>query len=146
MSRATGFAKARRKSAQRVKKLDAGVTAGISQTVDDVHRTGLENMDSMVARKSGRLRRGYRKRITGKGLRGLVGYLSAAARRSAFYARFVHDGTATAKARPYHDTAVLEHEGRHRDRMRGANAIALDDRASPSSTGRSGGGRERGIT
>lgn len=128
MSRARGFSNARRKSQNRVRRLDSEVTAGIAKTVEDVHRTGEENMDLMVKHKSGRLKRGYRKRLTGRGLRGLVGYLSAAARRSVFYAKFVHDGTATARARPFHDDAVLEHEVQHRQRMRNANKTALKSR------------------
>ncbi|AHD12145.1 HK97-gp10 family putative phage morphogenesis protein [Phaeobacter gallaeciensis] len=146
MSKAKGFSAARRKSARRNSRHSKAVADGISSTVDEVHRAGLQNMDGMVKHKSGKLRRGYRKRLRKKGLQGLVGYVSAAARRSAFYARFVHDGTAKTKPYPYHDNAVLEYEGRHRTRMRAANAVALDERASPSGTGRSGGGKERSIT
>lgn len=145
MTRVSGFKRARKKSKRRVGRLDGAVIAAIGETVDDVHRAGLENIDAMTNKKSGRLRRFYRKKLSPTSLKGLVGYFSAAARRSAFYARFVHDGTSKSKARPYHDDAVLEHEGRHRARMRQANEIALDDRASPSGTGRSGGGRERNI-
>lgn len=146
MTRASGFKKSRQKSRRRVSRLDDAVADALGETADEVHRAGLENIDAMVGKKTGRLRRGYRKRLSRKSLKALVGYVSAAARRSAFYARFVHDGTSKAKARPYHDHAVLEYEGKHRARMRGANAAALDDRAAPSGTGRAGGSRERSIT
>ncbi|UWQ77357.1 hypothetical protein [Leisingera sp. M658] len=145
MTRARGFKTARRKSRQRVEKLDIAVAGAIGQTVDEVHRAGLENIDAMVAKKTGRLRRFYSKRLVEKSLKGMVGYITGAARRSAFYARFVHDGTAKTKARPFHDHAVLEFEGKHRTRMQQANSIALDDRAAPSGTGRSGGGKERTL-
>ena len=145
MPRASGFKTARRKSKRRVSNLDENVADALGETVDGVHRAGLENIDAMVRKKSGRLRRGYKKKLSRKTLKGLVGYVSAAARKSAFYARFVHDGTSKTKAYPYHDNAVLEHEGRHHTRMKHALSDALDDRAAPSGTGRVGRGRERNI-
>jgi hypothetical protein len=143
--RAKGFKTARRKSRQRVEKLDANVGDAIEATVTDVHATGRENIGAMLRKISGKLFDGYGKRISKKGHRGLVGYVTRRARENAFYARFVHDGTANAKAFPFHDLAVLEHEGRHKKRMRDASLKALDDRASPSSLARTGRGRERNL-
>lgn len=146
MTRARGFKTARRNSKRRVDRLDENAAAAITQTVNEVHATGRENIDAMLRRISGKLRRGYAKKMSRKTLSGMVGYVSAKSRKSAFYARFVHDGTSEAKAHPFHDQAVLEHEGKHKKRMRNAQASALDGRAAPSGTGRSGGGRERSIT
>ncbi len=126
--RSTGFRKARAKSAARVRALDVNVAKAISETVDEVHQAGRENIDAMTTKRSGRLRKWYRKSIRSKGARGLVGYLTRKARGGdgAFYARFVHDGTSKTKARPFHDHAVLEVEGKHAGRMRAALARALD--------------------
>lgn len=143
--RSSGFKGARTRSRQRTKSVDANVSAAIAKTVVDVHRAGLENIDAMVSKRSGRLRRFYKKSLRAKGARGLVGYVSAKARRAAFYARFVHDGTSKQKARPFHDHAVLEFEGKHAGRMRSALVKALSGRASPSGLARTGGGRERNI-
>jgi len=143
--RVTGHRKARARSRARVQALDAHVAKAISDTVDEVHRAGRENIDAMTAKRSGRLRRWYRKSIRSKGARGLVGYLTRKARGKdgAFYARFVHDGTSKMKARPFHDHAVREVEGRHAGRMRAALARALSGKAAPSALARTGGGQER---
>jgi len=143
--RAKGFRRARSNSRRRVAALDANVAKAISDTVDEVHQAGLENIDAMTGRRSGRLKRFYKKSLRAKGARGLVGYVSAKARKSAFYARFVHDGTSRQKARPFHDNAVLEFVGKHAGRMRAALAKSLSGRAGPSGLGRTGGGRERGL-
>lgn len=145
MSRSTGFKTARKKSVKRVGRLDDKAADAIQETVSEVHTAGRENIDSMLRKISGKLRRGYAKKMSKKSLKGLVGYVNSRARQTAFYARFVHDGTSNAKAFPFHDQAVLEFEGKHRARMGRALSDALDDRASPSGTGRSGGGIERSI-
>ncbi len=145
--RVTGIQRARRKSASRVKALDANVAKAISETVDEVHQAGRENIDAMTAKRSGRLKRWYRKSIRSKGARGLVGYLTRKARGKdgAFYARFVHDGTSKMKARPFHDHAVLEVEGKHAGRMRAALARALSGKAAPGALARTGGGKEGNV-
>ncbi|XAT57851.1 hypothetical protein GN241_11055 [Rhodobacteraceae bacterium IMCC1335] len=143
--RVSGHKQSRARSRRRSKAVDANVAAAISETVVDVHRAGVENIDAMVSKRSGRLRKFYKKSLRAKGTRGLVGYVSAKARRAAFYARFVHDGTSRQKARPFHDHAVLEFEGKHTGRMRAALRKALSGRASPSGLARTGGGRERNI-
>ena len=145
--RASGFTKGRRRSASRVRALDANVLRAIEKTVDEVHQAGLENIDAMTSRRSGRLRKWYRKSIRSKGARGLVGYLTRKARGKdgAFYARFVHDGTSKAKARPFHDHAVLEVEGKHAGRMRAALARALSGKAAPGALARTGGGQEGDV-
>ena len=145
--RVSGVSRARAKSATRVRALDVNVAKAISETVDEVHRAGLENIDAMTSKRSGRLRKWYRKSIRSKGARGLVGYLTRKARGKdgAFYARFVHDGTSKARARPFHDHAVLEVEGRHRGRMRAALARALSGKAAPGALARTGGGQERDV-
>lgn len=144
---ATGFNKARSRSAARVRALDVNVAKAISETVDEVHQAGRENIDAMTAKRSGRLRKWYRKSIRSKGSRGLVGYLTKSARgkAGAFYARFVHDGTSKARARPFHDHAVLEVEGKHAGRMRAALARALSGKAAPSALARTGGGQEGNV-
>ena len=145
--RSTGFQKARAKSAARVRALDVNVAKAISDTVDEVHQAGRENSDAMTTKRSGLLRKWYRKSIRSKGARGLVGYLTRKARGKdgAFYARFVHDGTSKTKARPFHDHAVLEVEGKHAGRMRAALARALSGRAAPGGLARTGGGQEGDV-
>lgn len=120
MSRLKGVSGARRRARRRPTVLDQKVVSAISDTVDDVHREGRLNIDAMVQRKTGLLRRKYRKYVRKQTKTGQVGYLTPSARRSAFYARFVHDGTKAAGARPFHDLAVLQHEAAHRRRMRRA--------------------------
>ena len=145
--RVSGVSRARAKSATRVRVLDIEMAKALSETVDEVHQAGLENIDAMTSRRSGRLRKWYRKSIRSKGTRGLVGYLSRKARgkEGAFYARFVHDGTSKARARPFHDHAVLEVEGRHRGRMRAALARALSRKAAPGALAKTGGGSEEDV-
>ena len=145
--RASGFNNARKRSKQRVRALDVHAANAISETVDEVHQAGVENIKEMTQKRSGRLLRFYKKATRGKGqgFRGLVGYLTKTARRKAFHARFIHDGTKTVEARPYHDNAVLEHEGKHAGRMRAALAGALSNKAAPSALARTGGGSERDL-
>ena len=145
--RVLGIKKARARSVARAKALEANVARAISETVDEVHKAGRENIDAMTTKRSGRLSKWYRKSIRSKGARGLVGYLTRKARgkEGAFYARFVHDGTLKTKARPFHDQAVSEVEGRHAGRMRAALARALSGTAAPSALGRTGGGLERNL-
>lgn len=143
--RASGFRGARKKSRRRAQALDHNIASAISKTVDEVHQAGAENIDAMTTKRSGRLARFYKKTLKSGGARGLVGFLTKTARRKAFYARFVHDGTSRQKAQPFHDNAVLEVEGRHAGRMAVALRRALSGRASPSALGRTGGGSERDI-
>jgi HK97 gp10 family phage protein len=145
MSRTSGFKGARARAKVRPAQLDAKVSDAIQTAVVEVHRAGKENIVAMVRKRTGRLLRYYRKKLTRNGLKGLVGYTSAKGRKDAFYARFVHDGTSKTKAAPYHDLAVLEFEGKHKKRMRFALTDTLDNRAAPSGTARSGGGKERSI-
>jgi hypothetical protein len=144
MTRASGFKGARSRARARPDILDKQATLAITETVDVVHRTGRTNIDAMVKRRTGLLRRRYRKTVRKAQILGLVGYFTASARRAAFYARFVHDGTRYITARPFHDLAVAEYETSHSRRMRKAlrQSLAL---ASPSRLGRSGRGRVRGI-
>lgn len=145
--RVKGIQQARARSKARVRALDPNIASAISETVDEVHQAGRENIDAMTTGRSGRLRKWYRKSIRSKGQRGLVGYLTRKARGKdgAFYARFVHDGTSKSKARPFHDHAVLEVEGKHAGRMRAALARALSGKAAPSALARTGGGREGDV-
>ena len=143
--RSSGFKRARSNTRKRVAALDDHTRKAIAETVGEVHRAGLENIDATVGKKSGRLRRFYKKSLRANGAKGLVGYISAKARRAAFYARFVHDGTARTKARPFHDHAVLEFEGKHAGRMRAALKRALSGKAAPGGLARSGGTTERDV-
>lgn len=120
MSRLKGVTKARARARQRPDILDQKTQAAISDTVDEVHQAGRANIDSMVKRRSGLLRRRYRKQVRKNTKTGLVGYITKSAHRAAFYARFVHDGTKFATARPFHDLAVAQTEGAYVRRMRRA--------------------------
>lgn len=82
------------------------VATSIKTTVDAVHARGKSNIASMVTRRTGTLDRNYRRSVSKKSLKGRVGYLSAAARSAAFYARFINDGTIKMQARPFHTNAV----------------------------------------
>lgn len=141
MSRVKGFKGARARARRRPDELDAHVEGAIAETVEAVHRTGRSNIDAMVKRRSGLLRRRYRKQVRGGQLAGVVGYISASARRAAFYARFVHDGTKYAAARPFHDLSVAQHAASHSRRMH----RALRTIAGPSGLARNGRGRVRGV-
>lgn len=118
MSRLKGAVKARARARQRPDILDRQVAAAISDTVDEVHQAGRANIDSMVKRRSGLLRRRYRKQVRRNAMTGLVGYITKSAQRAAFYARFVHDGTKFVTARPFHDLAVAQTKGAYVRRMR----------------------------
>ena len=76
---------------------------------------------------------------------GLVGYISRVARRSAFYARFVHDGTATAEALPFHDLALAEQDAPHRRRMNKALSQVISGTAGPSTLAKTGRGKVTGV-
>lgn len=52
------------------------------------------------------LRRLYRMSVSKSALNGRVGYLSKETRAKAYYARFVHDGTAHSASHPFHQNAV----------------------------------------
>lgn len=143
--RASGFRQARRKSAARKASIDPNAAAGIRETVEEVHLEGRKNIDAMTDKRTGRLRRWYKKALRKGGSVGLVGYVSRKARSAAYYARFVHDGTSKTKARPFHDQAVNSEAGNHAKRMRRANADALLGRASPSGLARTGGQSERDV-
>lgn len=120
MSRLKGATKARARARQRPDILDRQTVAAISDTVDDVHQAGRANISNMVKRRSGLLRRRYRKSVRKQTKTGKVGYITKSAQRAAFYARFVHDGTKFITARPFHDLAVAQAEGAHVRRMRRA--------------------------
>lgn len=126
--RASGFRQARRKSAARKAAIDPNAAAGIRETVEEVHREGRANINAMTTKRTGRLLRGYKKAIREGGAVGLVGYVSAAARRVAHYARFINDGTSKMQARPFHDQAVNSEAGNHAKRMRRAQQAALEGR------------------
>lgn len=145
MSRLKGVTKARARARQRPDILDQKAVAAISDTVDEVHQAGRANIDSMVKRRSGLLRRRYRKQVRKNTKTGLVGYITKSARKAAFYARFVHDGTKFATGRPFHDLAVARFEAAHRRKMRKALGQTLSGAAAPSGLARTGRGRVRGV-
>lgn len=120
MSQLKGVKKARARVRKLPDALDQKAVSAISDTVTEVHKAGRANIDNMVKRRSGVLRRRYMKSVRKQTKTGKVGYISKAARRAAFYARFVHDGTKLAAARPFHDLAVAETEGAYVRRMRRA--------------------------
>lgn len=144
MSRMTGAKGAVTRARRRPAALETAALGQIAETVSAVQRAGLDNIDSMTTRRSGRLRGWYRKAVRRASVSGFVGYISARARRAAFHARFVHDGTATARARPFHEDAVEETAPIHAVGMRQALRAALR-KTSPSSLARTGGRAERGV-
>ncbi|WP_118138602.1 HK97 gp10 family phage protein [Oceanicella sp. SM1341] len=136
MSKVTGIRAQRSRMKRLTTAVQEEVADAIAETLDEVHAAGLAQLDAMVTRRTGRLRRYYRKSFRRGKLEGLVGYISAKARDEAFYARFVHDGTEDMAARPWHDTAIEEVAPDHAGRMQ---------RAAPSSLARTGGGRARRV-
>lgn len=105
-SRMTGVREMRAALKRAPDNLKDGVRDAIQKTVDGVHARGKANIAAMVTNRTGNLFRLYRKSNAPKTLRGRVGYLSAASRDGAFYARFVNDGTVKMEARPFHTNAV----------------------------------------
>ncbi|WP_208348702.1 hypothetical protein [Pseudaestuariivita rosea] len=123
--RAKGFKRARARVRRSVSALEEASLDALAETVDAVHRAGRQNIQAMVRRRSGRLSRFYRKSISRARKLGRVGYLTRRARREAFYARFVHDGTRRLQARPFHDQAVAQEDAPHLRRMGRAVRKAL---------------------
>ena len=144
MSKLRGVSGARKRAKQRPDALGGFVNVAISETVNAVHHAGRANIDAMVKRRRGVLRRRYSKTVRKPVFTGFVGYITAKSRRAAFYARFVHDGTKTATARPFHDLAVAEQERRHSQRMRGALKKSISA-SGPSGLARTGRGKVRGL-
>ena len=105
-SRMTGAREFRHALRRAPEALRREVLEAIKETVDGVYARGLANIDSMTNRRTGVLRRNYRKSVARKALRGRVGYLSATSQHAAFYARFINDGTVNMPARPFHTQAV----------------------------------------
>ena len=99
---------------------------GIGDTVKEVRAKGADNIRAMTSRRTGAMLRFYRSSVSLTGLiTGRVGYITERARRSVFYARFIHDGTRSIEAQPFHDLAVEDTELPHRARMRAAQQSAL---------------------
>lgn len=109
-----------RKSSPALRREMGGVIAG---TVEGVATSARANIEAMVGTsekpyvmvKGVKMRRRLLRRLyktwTSKGaLKGRVGYITPAARRAAYYARFVHDGTAHSASRPFHQNAVDQHK------------------------------------
>lgn len=83
------------------------------------HARGLQLMDQFgIGENTGNLRRFYRWRLYRNGLSARVGYLTKAARRRVYYATFLHNGTRTIAARPFHQTAVDENRLRWATNLR----------------------------
>ncbi|WP_161555858.1 HK97-gp10 family putative phage morphogenesis protein [Mangrovicoccus ximenensis] len=144
MSGQTGAKGAAARSRQRSAALKNTALEGINRTITSVHKDGTSNIDAMTRRRTGLLRRWYRKSLRKASVSGFVGYISAKARDAAFYARFVHDGTSKADPRPFHERAVEMNSGEHSAEMRQALRDALKQ-AAPGSLGRTGGRSERGL-
>lgn len=109
--RVKGVASARRRLKKLPGLLQERAAEMIVEHTAKVHRSGRENIQSMTRRRTGQLLRFYRRSVARATLVGRVGYLSARARRTVFYARFLHDGTRSIMPRPFHDNAVEEHIG-----------------------------------
>lgn len=128
MSGLRGITKARARARQRPDILDQKVVAAISDTVDEVHQAGRANIDSMVKRRSGLLRRNYKKSVQKSRVTGKVGLFGESADKkkgiggkpAVVYGRFIHDGTKFISARPFHQLAVARVDVAHARRMRRA--------------------------
>lgn len=116
------FQAAIRKAPDDLKKI---VADELRETVNAVHAKGRANLAAMVTPRSGALERNYRKSLSKKTLTGRVGYLSAKAKRAAFYARFINDGTRKMAARPFHTNAVESEKEQHQRRMLRARDTVL---------------------
>lgn len=87
-------------------ELRENIVAALKETVTAVHARGKANIQSTFKRRTGALLRNYKRTVRKKSLTALVGYITKAGRRDAFYARFLHDGTRSMPARPFHGNAV----------------------------------------
>lgn len=85
--------------------------------VAQIHQEGLDWMDMLIRRRSGKMRSLYRMRANAKRLTASIGYVTKAAQRKAFYSRFVHDGTRRHAAKPWHDLAMRQGVPRMRRSM-----------------------------
>lgn len=104
------------------------VADAVGRSADETRAEALALIDARFERRSGALRRLYRVSKRRKSLQADVGYLTRAARRRAFYARFLHDGTETIAAYPFHDLAVDKVMRRHLRRMLRAAEAAFEPR------------------
>lgn len=125
MSRLRGVKSARARARARPDILETKAGAAIQDTIEAVHQTGKANISTMVTRRTGILERNYKLKFSKKQLLGEVGFVSRRAMMTAYYARFVNDGTRHAQARPFHDLAVAQHEPGYRGRMRSALKLTL---------------------
>lgn len=110
----------------------------IEKTVAAIHREGRANINSMVKRRTGKLSRFYTKGVSRAKGKGAVGYRTKKAKKEAFYARFVHDGTADNAAKPFHDNAVESEEANHQHRMKSI-VRKIGGAGAPGLLGRTGG-------
>lgn len=126
MSRMIGIRKRRAAQRSAPSILAQAVRGHLAEIVRTVEADGKSNMDAMVKRRSGALKRYYRSSVSGGALLvGRVGYLTPRARKNAFYARFLNDGTRDMPARPFHDNAVEDNLDHHVDGMRAALATVV---------------------
>lgn len=113
LSKIIGVAEARqalRNAPKYIRFLAADV---IEDVIKSTHLDAKANMNSMgIKKKSGNLSRFYRRSINKKKLTGRVGLLSSRARKKAFYARFINDGTEKMTARPFHTAAVEKNDAK----------------------------------
>lgn len=140
MSRMRGARRAAARMRRLPDALEDAALEEIRETVNAVHREGRANIDAMVKSRTGKLRRYYSKFTSKAKMKGVVGYRTAKAKNEAFYARFVHDGTASAAAKPFHDSAVEAEYAKHSQRMRRALRKVTQSNA-PGRLGRTGGRR-----
>ena len=138
MSRLTGVSSVRRAIRALPSALKVEAVQALRTVVSETRDTGRANIDSAFRRHSGDLRRNYRSSVSVKALTGRVGYLTPKARRAAFYARFLHDGTVDIEGIPFHDRAIDVNEERFFTQCGQALRDALSGYAAPS-----GGRRER---
>ncbi len=108
-SRVQGARELRAKLRRMPDALREEVRAVNAYTAEATHARGLQLMDDFgIGNVTGTLRKQYRWKVSRDGLSARVGYLTKAARRRAYYAMFLHNGTRFIVSRPWHQTAVDE--------------------------------------
>ncbi|MEM9058935.1 MAG: HK97-gp10 family putative phage morphogenesis protein [Pseudomonadota bacterium] len=123
-----GIAAARRRRARAPDVLREAAADRIRETVTAGRKAGRENIDQMVDRRTGVLKRFYRSSVSAITLTGRFGYISRKGQRAAFYARFLNDGTRHLAPRPFHDNAVDQVEAEHARGMLAAMRRAVRGR------------------
>lgn len=119
------FVKRFRETRGRIRKMPTVLQTRVRENIEETVREGAARGRELIAgrfgKRSGKMRRFYRARVSRSAkVEGRFGYITARARRQVFYARFLHDGTRYILGYPFHDIVTEELGPRHRRRMRDA--------------------------